>query len=132
MLTNTIETKAHVAMTNFLSKVDRDTEDVDAQYEAFVDEFVGQMYVYAEPWWKFREQNAASSFDEDALTMKEINVLLRADADLWKRQSLYNKSGGYIPPSSVKELLRRYGVWAFQIGYSKELAKMFDLVWENA
>ena len=132
MLSNTLKTKAQVAMTNFLSKVDRGTEDVDTQYEAFVDEFVGQMYLEAEPWWKFREQNAASSFSEDALTMKEMNVLLRADADLWERESVYKKSGGYIPPSSVEELLRRYGVWAFQIGHSKDLAKMFDRVWENA
>ena len=131
MLSNTLKSKAQVAMTNFLSKVDRETEDVDAQYEAFVDEFVGQMYVDSEPWWKFREQDA-SSFDEDALTMKEIDVLLRADADLWERQSVYKKSGGYIPPSSVTELLRRYGVWAFQIGHSKDLAKMFDQAWENA
>jgi hypothetical protein len=120
MLSNALKTKAQVAMTNFLSKVDRCIEDVDTQYEEFVNEFVGSMYNEAEPWW---------DFNEDDLRSKDFNELLRADADLWQKASRLNEP---LPSTSVKELLRRYGVWAFQTGHQKELALMFDQVWENA
>jgi hypothetical protein len=118
MLLNALKTKTQVAMTNYLSKVDRNT-DQDTHYEAFMDEFVGSMYNDAEPWWDFAE---------DDLKAKDINDLLRADADLWQKASRLNEP---LPPTSVKELLRRYGVWAFREGYRKEFGAMFEAVWEN-
>jgi len=107
---NVLKAKAQVAMTHF-SKVDR---DADEPYDEFMDEFVGSLYTEAEPWW---------DFDEDDLKAKDINELLRAFADLWQKTSRLNEP---LPPTSVKELLRLYGVWAFREGYRKEFSDMFD------
>jgi hypothetical protein len=80
---------------------------------------VGSLYTEAEPWWDFAE---------DDLKAKDINELLRAFADLWQKTSRLNEP---LPPTSVKELLRLYGVWVFRHGYSKEFSEMFEAVWEN-
>ena len=115
MLFNVLKTKAQIAMTQFLEGVNRET-DVDTHFEDFMNDFVGTLYTETYPWW---------DFSEDDLSVKDINELLLANADLWEKSSEKKPWS----PTSVKELLRRYGIWAFREGHQKEFGSMFLQGW---
>ena len=106
-----LKEKARVAAAPFL--LDRETSDAEELHEAFVNKFVGSLYCDADPWW---------DFDEEDLRMKDYNELLQVNADLWASVSKLEEP---MPPSSVKELLRRYGVWRVRETHWEFFADMF-------
>jgi hypothetical protein len=92
-----LKEKGRVAAAPFL--LDRDKSDAEELHEAFMDKFVGSLYKDTEPWW---------DFDEEDLRLKDYTELLQVNSDLWAATS---KPDEPMPPRTVKELLRRYGVW---------------------
>jgi hypothetical protein len=112
MLLNHLKERGRAAASRYL-EVDRETSDSEKLLEGFMEEFVGSLYKDAEPWWDLNEED---------LRVKDYNELLQVNAKLWGSVS---KQDEPMPPCTVKELLRRYGVWRVRESHWEFFADLF-------